>query len=169
METLRNRAALIKLFNRRGYRIGAEVGVFTGGFSSFILSTIATSTLYSIDPWTGEGMSHEYDGDCLYSEASAQLAEFGDRSIMIREYSDAASIMFDDASLDFVYIDANHRYEYIRADIDLWLPKVRGGGVLSGHDYSRKQRCGVIQAVDESFGDRVNLTRGKAPSWWVNV
>ena len=57
-----------------------------------------------------------------------------------------------DGFFDFVFIDANHSYEAVREDVAAWAPKVRSGGIVSGHDYypgkSYKQ-CGVIQAVDE--------------------
>jgi cephalosporin hydroxylase len=43
--------------------------------------------------------------------------------------------MFENNSLDFVYIDANHAYNYVVQDIELWYPKVKKGGYLCGHDY----------------------------------
>ncbi len=42
---------------------------------------------------------------------------------------------FEDNSLDFVYIDANHSFKFVAQDIDGWSRKVRTGGVISGHDY----------------------------------
>jgi len=53
-------------------------------------------------------------------------------------------------NIDLVYIDADHSYESVKADISTWLPKVRKGGIICGHDYTR-QWPGVIQAVDETF------------------
>jgi cephalosporin hydroxylase len=45
-----------------------------------------------------------------------------------------AAKLYEDASLDFVFIDACHKYEFIKADIEAWSPKVKAGGILSGHD-----------------------------------
>jgi hypothetical protein len=45
------------------------------------------------------------------------------------------SELFEDNSLDFVYIDANHTYEGVKEDIKYWYPKVKPGGLLLGHDY----------------------------------
>ena len=59
--------------------------------------------------------------------------------------------MFPNESLDFVFIDAGHMYEEVKEDISLWLPKVKPGGVISGHDYSNKWP-GVAAAVNEMFG-----------------
>jgi hypothetical protein len=49
--------------------------------------------------------------------------------------SEEAAPKIPDGSLDFAYIDANHAYEYVKRDIELWWPKIRDGGMLAGHDY----------------------------------
>lgn len=70
--------------------------------------------------------------------------------------------LYEDRTLDFVYIDADHHYEAVSRDIDHWLPKVKPGGVISGHDYAEFPEVGfgVIQAVTERFG-RVEVWRGE--------
>ena len=65
---------------------------------------------------------------------------------------DAAS-QFDDASIDFVFIDADHIYEHVKKDILAWLPKVKPGGIIAGHDYNPPHE--VKRAADEIFGDKV--------------
>jgi len=60
---------------------------------------------------------------------------------------------YEDKSLDFVFIDANHDYEYVKDDIIKWLPKVKDNGIIAGHDYIQSFP-GVIQAVDELFGNK---------------
>lgn len=59
--------------------------------------------------------------------------------------------LYGDQSLDWVYIDADHHYEPVCQDIDAWLPKIKPGGVISGHDYCEYPGFGVIQAVKERF------------------
>jgi hypothetical protein len=59
-----------------------------------------------------------------------------------------ASQRYENGSLDFVFIDGGHSYKEVKADIQAWLPKVKKGGVLAGHDYS-KSFPGVVQAVRE--------------------
>jgi hypothetical protein len=54
-----------------------------------------------------------------------------------------------DAAYDYVFLDAAHDYESIRADIDAWWPKIKPGGWLAGHDYTDAE--GVRRAVDEAF------------------
>jgi predicted O-methyltransferase YrrM len=58
---------------------------------------------------------------------------------------------FRDNSIDFLFIDGDHRYQGINTDLDLWLPKVKTGGIISGHDYEKSATCGVKDAVDEHF------------------
>lgn len=71
-----------------------------------------------------------------------------------------ASRLYDDASLDFVFIDADHSYAAVSRDIDAWIPKVKKGGIIAGHDYCNWPGFGVIQAVTERF-DRVEVWRGE--------
>jgi predicted O-methyltransferase YrrM len=62
---------------------------------------------------------------------------------------DAASL-FRDGSLDAVFLDADHSYESVCKDVAAWLPKVKAGGVLAGHDYT-PEIPDVIRAVTEAF------------------
>jgi predicted O-methyltransferase YrrM len=76
---------------------------------------------------------------------------------------------FQNGELDFVYIDANHDYEYAIQDITEWSKKVRVGGMVSGHDYD--PTWGVKKAVDEYVTEN-NIecfySDDWSPSfWWV--
>jgi predicted O-methyltransferase YrrM len=64
--------------------------------------------------------------------------------------------LFDDESLDAVFIDADHSYEAVKLDIQNWMPKVRRGGILAGHDYVPSWP-GVVRAVDELLPDAKRL------------
>ena len=119
---------------------GVEVGVFKGHFSKSILESWS-GTLYMVDVWRPlewndyMDMSNHSSHDDAYFEAMRSIHGHEDRAIMVRATSEVASHMFEDGSLDFVYIDANHAYDYVVQDINLWYPKVRPGGVICGHDY----------------------------------
>jgi len=71
--------------------------------------------------------------------------------VKVRKDSIAAAADFEDGSLDLVYIDACHTYAAVRTDIQAWLPKVKPGGVIGGHDYGHPAFPGVRQAVQEVF------------------
>jgi hypothetical protein len=71
----------------------------------------------------------------------------------IRGQSADAATLFPDGYFDMVYLDADHSYESVKADLKAWLPRVRPGGWIAGHDYTDSWNCGgVIRAVNERLG-----------------
>ena len=110
-----------------------------------------------------------------FEEAERQmvrrLAPYWERVRWLKLYSKAACPLFPDLYFDFVFIDADHRYESVKADILGWMPKVRKGGVIAGHDYKwpGKRHPGVKRAVDEVFGDDVNVIPMPCTVWWKEV
>jgi len=118
---------------------GVEVGTFKGDYAKHILSTWG-GTLYMVDPWREipEGYidsSNHANHPTAYLDTMNKLKGVEDRGIMIRALSEQAVDLFKDESLDFVYIDGNHTYDYVKQDIELWYPKVKKGGLVAGHDY----------------------------------
>ncbi len=86
----------------------------------------------------------------LFNACQIRLKRFGDRTLLRREFSIDAANSFEDGSLDFVYIDANHQYKGITEDLKVWWAKVKIGGLMSGHDYvQRPPDFEVKRAVDE--------------------
>jgi hypothetical protein len=65
-----------------------------------------------------------------------------------------AADLFEDGTLDFVFLDADHEYEAVRRDLEAWFPKVKRRGVLGGHDYLHANFPGVRRAADEFFGEQ---------------
>lgn len=165
------REELPALLNARGLvGIGAEVGVKSGVFSEHLLRHWHGAKLISIDHWIGEHAHH-------YDEACERLGRYGPRSEVWRMTSTEAATQVEDGSFDFVYIDAAHDAESVRADLEAWFPKIRAAGILAGHDYTEREGFGVKEAVDAFFGGRgllVNTTRGIValeitPSWLVEL
>lgn len=121
---------------------GVEVGTFKGEFSKEIMY-LWDGTLYMVDVWSPlnpdeyiDASNHSnFEQNHIYGEAIKNISGNEDRAIMVRAKSEIAANMFEDGSLDFVYIDANHAYDYVVQDIALWYPKVKPGGYLCGHDY----------------------------------
>lgn len=73
----------------------------------------------------------------------------------IKMTSELASSLYDNNSLDFIFIDAAHDYDNVLNDIKNWLPKLKSGGCIAGHDYFTSE--GIRKAVKEVFGDRYTL------------
>ncbi|HAC64489.1 MAG TPA: hypothetical protein DCF68_13355 [Cyanothece sp. UBA12306] len=159
---------------------GVEIGVMLGDFSELILSQSNLSLLYSIDPWQAFSKEEYYDGgnapqeeqNKRYQSTVSRLSKFKERSIIIRKTSKDAVTEFDDGELDFIFIDGNHGYKYVKEDLHLWWPKVREGGLFSGDDYlfTPQGKTPVKDAVDE-FMREVNqkfylTTQEKFPRWY---
>ena len=75
-----------------------------------------------------------------------------------------AAPLVEDGSLDFVFVDAGHSYDAVKADIAHWAPKVRPGGWFGGHDL-HDDHPGVGKAVVEAFGPDIHLEPYAV--WWV--
>jgi predicted O-methyltransferase YrrM len=130
---------------------GVEVGALYGQSAAYMLEQLSKN-------WT-PGCVHRFDVVELSDNSSQLRANLGDKVTIHSPMSSVdASKLYADASLDFVMIDADHSYEGVRSDIDAWLPKLKVGGILAGHDFAH-YFPGVIRAVLESF-DRVELFHG---------
>ena len=133
-------SGLPKLFWKLGFRVGAEIGTSTGRYARVLCRTNPKMKLYCIDPWTAYGDYVEANNltgqvmldNCLI-KAKERLANCNCE--FIKAYSMDAVKNFTDNSLDFVYIDANHTFEFALNDIVEWSKKVKVGGIISGHDY----------------------------------
>lgn len=158
-EIPKNRKDLAKLFTG----VGVEIGVERAVFSRHIAKT--ASTLYCVDPWLWQPGYREHvtqeSLDTFYKEAQERMRAFN--CYFIRKTSMDAVLDFDNESLDFVYIDANHDYDNVKRDIQEWSKKVKKGGIVSGHDYVPK--TGVVRAVGELDADVTIWTGDKSPSW----
>ena len=136
-----DRSKLGDFLNRLGLiNKGVEVGTFKGHFSKSLLEEWK-GRLYMVDVWRPlsdeeyDDISNHKNHQDAYSDTMNNISGFEDRAFMLRMKSIYASELFEDESLDFVYIDANHTYDGVKEDIRIWYPKVKKGGLLLGHDY----------------------------------
>jgi hypothetical protein len=85
----------------------------------------------------------------------------------VKMLSVEAAKLYDDNSLFFVFIDGSHLYESIKADIIAWLPKVKSGGFIGGHDIDQPEEFnGVRKAVDELIGPaNITIYNKRWASW----
>jgi hypothetical protein len=159
---------------------GVEVGSGAGEFATTVLRHWQGRQLTLIDFWAPQG--HDAYLDCCNvtrtehaanRTAAACLAAKDHRVRLLEGLSPDAAGQFENATLDYVYIDGNHAYLAVREDLRAWNPKVRPGGLLAGHDYLDGVRngClfGVKTAVDEfaeGLGIAVSFTTADAP--WVS-
>ncbi len=140
-----------------------EVGVYYGrSFSYFIVEMINAGKRFdcvAVDacPWDGE--------PCTGFHRHMEPLKDYYRVMFERVDSFVAAQNFEDGSIDLCFTDANHQYDFISKDIAAYLPKMKKGGVISGHDYDDP---GVERAVKEAFGD--NFTHNPDQNiWYVEV
>jgi predicted O-methyltransferase YrrM len=137
-----------------------EIGVFNGNTSMFLRHGFPEAHLYLIDPWQTDDQYLKSDGPMSQSDHVMKTAyenvcsHFGNDpqvTILRTTAMEAAKEVPND--LDLVIIDGNHDYEYVKNDIQTWLPKLKSKGILVGDDYHPHDDSfpGVKRAVHESF------------------
>lgn len=138
-----------------------ELGSFMGRSTAYLGSRVALArkkvTIFAVDPWLGwdaTGPSSTFP-NFLNNMMQAGLMDF---IVPLRMMSVQAVRLFDNDSIDFCFIDADHTYEAVSEDLRLWNPKMRPGGLLAGHDYVNPDHLGVKAAVDEFFRGQVGVT-----------
>ena len=143
---------------------GAEIGVQKGNNSISILKELNITKLYLIDIWEEyEKQEKEYENLKNYAMVLKRFKK-NKRVEIIRVFSVEGSQKIENCSLDFVYIDANHDYEYVYNDIDCWYKKIRKGGVLAGHDVFS---CNdVLDAVKDWCSNHNYRFHVVAPDWY---
>lgn len=137
--TLERSTDIPRLFCELGFNVGAEIGVFRGLYSAALCQANPDLHLYCIDAWleypSRMRKRQQQHLEDHYEAAVEKLAALN--CTIIRKWSMDAVVDFEDDSLDFVYIDANHNFEFITNDIAQWRKKVRPDGIISGHDFGR--------------------------------
>lgn len=137
---------------------GVEIGVEKGYFAKIMLDTSKLKEYVLVDPWKhyetkGFNNHKQEKQEEIYKFAVEYLKPYKDRVRFVRRESLDAVNYFPDSYFDFIYIDANHEYEYIKKDLEAWYPKLKLGGLFAGHDFrddfSRGVNYGVRKAVLE--------------------
>ena len=161
-----------------------EIGVYKGDCVRKILmgkTRLLIEEYYGIDPY--------FDQSNLLNMANTTISQRAKNEGLISKYhymcrfmilfpkfkllrlpSIEACKLFDDLYLDLVFIDANHSYVSVKEDILHWMPKIKKGGILCGHDYCIASKCrhiGVKKAVDEMIG--INNIWLAADSVWLTI
>jgi len=142
---------LARILHELNFKTGAEIGVAAGDNLKILCEINPQMKIYGVDAWKTYDNYHTVYSvrklDLFYEQAKKQLAPFSNCEI-IREFSMDAIKRFEDNSLDFVYIDANHENPHVTEDIVEWSKKVKPGGIVSGHDYyNGGKKFNVIEAT----------------------
>lgn len=145
--------------NGNGF-VGIEIGVYHGYHSRNILRNLLIKKLFLIDPYG----TYIQDGDAVFENAKKDLLKYQDKIEFVRKTSDDA-INDVPNELDFIYIDGNHEYEYVKNDFIMYYPKVKQGGIIGGHDFDT---ClGVREAVTELCREMDLKLHNHKNDWWT--
>jgi predicted O-methyltransferase YrrM len=140
---------------------GIEIGAFKGRSTCALAHALKDkkdARLSVIDTFEGTGTSREAEfkghPERLFREFMENLGERDLAGVVIPFLGSSGDRVlvnhFEDASVDFLFIDGSHDRESVTRDLALWTPKVKKGGVLCGHDYHETWPS-VVEAVDEFF------------------
>ena len=151
------------LILQNGFYTFIEVGVEYGQTMNHIITSLHKRVKFgrciAIDNYTAYDHCTQEMQDERYKIAKNRL--YG-KCCLWKYTSQYAASQIEDNSVDIIFIDANHNYNNVKKDIELWYPKVRKGGILIGHDYTL--RCmGVVKAVTEKF-DSIHTSDDN--TWW---
>lgn len=122
-----SRSDIAKVINLLKLNEGAEIGIRGGRYSKVLCQYIENCKLLCIDNWK------ESNSEGYYELAKKRLKPYN--VTFIRKTSMEAVLGVAENSLDFVYIDANHHFDFFMQDLIEWVKRVRSGGIIAGHDY----------------------------------
>ncbi len=181
LKDLKTRDDIGFILNDMNLKIGVEVGVAFGENAEMILKKSNLSILHLVDSWNYvESEDPKGYADAIknwwgcYEFCKNKMKPYLNRVVFNVNPSHIASKTFEDESVDFVYIDANHMSPYIDNDLKNWYGKVKKGGIFGGHDYHivvrEDYQCDVKTAVDNFFKDKnvdIHVTEDSDPSWYI--
>jgi predicted O-methyltransferase YrrM len=154
--------------------MAAEIGVWLGRSIIYLAQTCQRLGKYirfiAVDNFHGEKDQPEHkttvdaNGGNIRAAFEANISRCGvAERVQIIEGDSSKSADVPDGMLAFAFIDAAHDYDSVRADIAAWLPKVKPGGILAGHDIQHEP---VKRAVHDALGDKVKET---GPVWFLEI
>lgn len=141
------RNGLARMMRLMDLRRGVEIGTHRGLSARMWCKANPDMELLCVDPYKAY-MAHpdQSTQNEDYARAVRRLSEY--KAVILRKTSMEAVVDVEDESIDFVYIDGDHRFDPVMMDLLCWAPKVRKGGLIMLHDYYPFRQAGVIKAID---------------------
>jgi len=149
-----------KLYNKSGNAVAVEIGVFQGDFAEKNLKQWS-GQYFMVDAWAfrpsdpgDKNFADDSQNDENMKKAETRTEFAADRRHLVKALSTDAAAQFEDASIDWIYLDALHTKEAVLQDLAAWYPKLRPGGLLSGDDYGGAKDTEFVpsQRWVKSFG-----------------
>lgn len=152
-----------------------EIGSWKGLSTSFIAKSCMRNNnkLFCIDWW--EGSTDKYNS--LYKQYllnenveaifKMNMKQMGIDINCLKMSSAHAAKLFDDYSIDMVFIDGSHDFITVSNDLEKWFYKIKSGGILAGHDYNIKH-SEVLSAVAMFIKQHnLNIHLNNGSIWYI--
>jgi len=158
--------AILRRVSAGGTLVGAEIGVWDGKLSSWLLHMAPLLTLYMVDRWapvkpdsrygkSGSIVARKSKRELIVAMRKAQARVFFangvHRARVIQGESRIVAYQLPNEVLDFVFIDADHTFGGVTEDLVAWHAKVKRGGWIGGHDWGKRPEVWGVQEAVETF------------------
>jgi hypothetical protein len=144
--------------------ITVEIGSARGWWAHRFLKQLP-GKLYCVDLWAGSGwrrnqMPRTIPGTMahFYIWLENVYPHFGTRCFALRGFSD--KVRYKPLQIDFLFVDGGHTYRTVLLDLKTWVPRMRPGGLIVGHDWVGKWASHVRRAVREYWPGEEILVDG---------
>jgi len=155
---------LTEIVKAESWTRGAELGVWKGATTKHLLKHVPELVMIGVDRWKPMPgtMQNRETGEAPYTIGDMQVARndargvwlrFKQRLFIMEMDTVAAAQHIKPASLDFVFVDADHATEAVVADVTAWLPKIRRGGAMLGHDLNWPSVQRALQRLDLAWDE----------------
>lgn len=146
---------ILQLIEEYRPKICVELGTWQGASAIPVARSIQRwgGTLTCIDTWSGElnedGGSESGKAPVMLLSCARRMVEAGLANVRLIPAMTVEAARYWSEPIDFLYVDADHSYEGVKADLEVWYPHVKPGGFVLGDDYGNTSYPGVKRAWDE--------------------
>ncbi|EKO36047.1 methyltransferase domain protein [SAR86 cluster bacterium SAR86E] len=153
-------------FSKRAITV-LEVGARFGESSKIVLSNFRVEKYIIVDPYEmyddyiGDGFDRillDTGGDKVYNQTRKELLKMNENVVFYRSFSDDLEVLasIPEESLDLIFIDGNHTYDYVLSDLRNYWPKLKPGGVLCGDDFHMRHSSNdKLKNLDGDFNSKM--------------
>lgn len=144
--------------------IGIEIGTDQGTTTEYLLRSIPDLKLFGIDNYI-ENRTEDIQ-NLTFEIYMKKVAPYSDRFTHYKKTSDEAVVEFEDESVDFIFVDGDHKYAQVLKDCQNYYPKVKKGGLFCGHDWSLPEVNKAVVEFALSVGKFDSIKIMKQDVWY---
>lgn len=158
--------------------IVVEVGCYVGGMTIYMCDLVSYSkkniNFYVVDSFAEK---QYLDNDVpMYDRFYKNTEAYTNKFQLYKKDSLECSTEFKDNSIQFLFLDTAHDSKYVKKELDVWIPKMKKGGVIAGHDYHwngiselLEYEIGKVNVVESCIDYIWEGVRWKHTAWWKKI